>query len=201
MPIPSNAGVAVGHAATSRWLITRAADVSPLFPPRDRAIVKAIACEAVCQTKLPLSRLSTSDLADRTSMALGRSISASTVWRILDTDAIKPWRYQYWIFPRDPKLSEKVGRVLDLYDRSWEGKPLGGRDYIISSGEKTSIQAQIRCHAALPTGPGRPMRVERSMSGAAPCNIWLPGTFAAVACWADARTRLESTRSADWLIR
>ena len=81
------------------------------FSPRDRAIVKAIACEAVCQTKLPLSRLSTSDLANRTSMALGRSISPSTVWRILDTDAIKPWRYQYWIFPRDPKFSEKAERV------------------------------------------------------------------------------------------
>ena len=94
-PIPSNAGVAVGLAATSPWRIERAADASPLFPPRDRAIVKAIACEAVCQTKLPLSRLSTSNLADRTSVALGRSISPSTVWRILDAGAIKPWRYQY----------------------------------------------------------------------------------------------------------
>ena len=70
-PIPSNAGVTVGHAATSPWLIKRAADASPLFPPRDRAIVKAIACEAVCQTKLPLSRLSTSDLADRSFDGLG----------------------------------------------------------------------------------------------------------------------------------
>jgi hypothetical protein len=93
-------------------------------------------------------------------VALGRSISPSTVWRILDTDAIKPWRYQYWIFPRDPKFSEKAGRVLDLYAGSWEGKPLGGRDYIISSDEKTSIQARIRCHATVPTGPRRPMRVE-----------------------------------------
>ena len=156
-PIPSNAGVAVGHAAISPWLIKRVADASPLFPPRDRAIVKAITCETVCQTKLPLSRLSTSDLADRTSRALGRSISSSTVWRILDADAIKPWRYQYWIFPRNPKFSEKAGRVLDLYAGSWEGKPLGGRDYIMSSDEKTSVQARIRCHATLPTGPKRPM--------------------------------------------
>ena len=159
-PIPSNAGGTAGQVVTSPWPIERAADASPLFPPRDRAIVKAIACEAVCQTKLPLSRLSTFNLADRTSVALGRSISPSTVWRILDTDAIKPWRYQYWIFPRDPKFSEKAGRVLELYAGSWEGKPLGGRDYIISSDEKTSIQARIRCHATLPTGPRRPMRVE-----------------------------------------
>ena len=142
------------------WLIEWAAGASPPFPARDRAIVKAIACEAVCQTKLPLSRLSTADLASRASADLGRSISPSTVWRILDTDAIKPWRYQYCIFPRDPKFSEKAERVLDLYAGSWQGKPLGRRDYIISSDEKTSIQARIRCHATLPTGPGRPMRVE-----------------------------------------
>ena len=42
----------------------------------------------------------------------------------------------------------------------WEDKPLGRKDYIISSDEKTSIQARIRCHPTLPTAPGRPMRVE-----------------------------------------
>jgi hypothetical protein len=133
---------------------------SPFFPPRDQAVVKAIACEAVSQTQLPLSRLSTADLAARASTAMGRTISASTVWRILDADAIKPWRYEYWIFPRDPQFSEKAGRVLDLYAGFWEGKPLGRKDFIISSDEKTSIQARVRCHATLPTGPGRAMRVE-----------------------------------------
>jgi hypothetical protein len=49
---------------------------------------------------------------------------------------------------------------LDLYAGSWEGRPLGRKDYIVSSDEKTSIQARIRCHATLPTGPGRPMRIE-----------------------------------------
>jgi hypothetical protein len=91
---------------------------------------------------------------------LGRDISASTVWRILDSDAIKPWRYEYWIFPRDPEFAEKAGRVLDLYAGTWDGDPLGRRDYIISSDEKTSIQARIRCHETEPTGPGRAMRVE-----------------------------------------
>jgi hypothetical protein len=89
-----------------------------------------------------------------------RPISPSTIWRILDADAIKPWQYEHWIFPRDPHFAEKAGRVLDLYAGSWEGKPLGRRDYIISSDEKTSIQARIRCHKTLPTGPKRPNRVE-----------------------------------------
>jgi hypothetical protein len=132
----------------------------PLFPPRDQAIVKAIACEAVSQTELPLSRLSSTDLAARATKALRRPISPSTVWRILDADAIKPWRYQYWIFPRDPKFAEKAGRVLDLYAGTWEGKALGRKDFIISSDEKTSIQARLRRHPTLPPGPRRCTRVE-----------------------------------------
>ena len=107
-----------------------------------------------------MSRLSTRDLATQAATALGRPISPSTVWRILDADAIKPWRYESWIFPRDPRFAEKAGRVLDLYAGSWEDQPLGRKDYIISSDEKTSIQARIRCHATLPTAPGRPTRVE-----------------------------------------
>ena len=159
-PTPSAFGGVAGLKATSPWRIRPDAGESPIFPPRDQAVVKAIACEAVSQTQLPLSRLSSADLAARASTALGKAISPSTVWRILDADAIKPWRYEYWIFPRDPRFAEKAGRVLDLYAGSWEDKPLGRKDYIISSDEKTSIQARIRCHPTLPTGPGRPMRVE-----------------------------------------
>jgi hypothetical protein len=159
-PTPCASGGVAGLKGTSPWLIRQVVGGSPIFPPHDRAVVKAIACEAVSQTQLPLSRLSTTDLAARASIALGRAVSPSTVWRILDADAIKPWRYEYWIFPRDPQFSEKAGRVLDLYAGTWEGKPLGRRDYVISSDEKTSIQARIRCHATLATGPGRPMRVE-----------------------------------------
>ena len=132
----------------------------PLFPPRDQAVVKAIACEAVGKTKLPLSRLSLSDLAEQATQALRRPISPSTVWRILDADAIKPWRYRYWIFPRDPQFVEKAGRVLDLYAGIWDGKTLGRKDFIISSDEKTSIQARLRIHASLPTGPKRCTRIE-----------------------------------------
>ena len=50
--------------------------------------------------------------------------------------------------------------MLDLYARTWNGKPLGKRDFVISSDEKTSIQARIRCHPTLPPAPRRAMRVE-----------------------------------------
>ena len=87
----------------------------PGFPPLDHALVKAVACEAVHHTDLPLSRLATADIAAQASKALSKPISPSTVWRILDADAIKPWQYKYWIFPRDPHFIEKASRVLDWY--------------------------------------------------------------------------------------
>jgi hypothetical protein len=149
-----------GRRVTSRWPTCPDAAARPIFPPLDQALVKAVACELVSETKQPLSRQSLADVTARAQTALGKPISRSTVWRILDRDAIKPWRYQYWIFPRDPQFAEKAGPILDLYAGTWEGKPLGPKDYILSADEKTSIQARIRRHPSLPPVPGRPARIE-----------------------------------------
>jgi hypothetical protein len=54
---------------------------------------------------------------------------------------------------------DQVGRVLDLYQRVWDGRPLAGNEYVISSDEKTSIQARCRRHPTLPPGTARRMRV------------------------------------------
>ena len=87
------------------------------------------------------------------------SISPSTVRRWLSEDALKPWQFQSWIFITDPNFEPKAQRVLDLYQRVWDGKPLGRRDHVISADEKTSIQARCRCHPTLPPGKSRMMRV------------------------------------------
>jgi hypothetical protein len=50
--------------------------------------------------------------------------------------------------------------VLDLYQGYWQEERLDPFDRVLSSDEKTSIQARIRCHETLPPGPGRPRRVE-----------------------------------------
>jgi hypothetical protein len=88
------------------------------------------------------------------------SVSDSTIWRWLSEDAIRPWTYRSWIFPRDPLFEQKAVRVLDLYERRWEGKALRGGDFVISADEKTSIQARCRCHPTLPPAASRAMRVE-----------------------------------------
>jgi len=114
----------------------------------------------VAETEQPLSRQSLADVTARVKKALGKPISRSTVWQILNKDAIKPWRYKYWIFPRDPNFAEKAGPILDLYAGHWQGEPLGSKDYILSADEKTSIQARIRCHSPLPPAPDRPAYIE-----------------------------------------
>jgi hypothetical protein len=145
---------------TSPWTTCPDAGASRSFPPLDEAVIKAIACEAVFRTELPLSRQSLADLTGRACQALGKPVSKSTVWRILDAGAIKPWQYEHWIFPRDPRFAATAGRIVDLYAGWWDGVRLDPEDRIISSDEKTSIQARIRCHATLGPAPGRPRRIE-----------------------------------------
>jgi hypothetical protein len=131
------------------------------FPPLVVVEVKALACEIPFTSGLPLSRFSIGELRrEAIERGIVANIGNSTIWRWLSEDAIKPWRSRSWIFPRDPDFTEKAGRVLDLYEGMWEGKPLGKRDYVISADEKTSIQARIRKHPTAPPSSGKPMKVE-----------------------------------------
>jgi transposase len=129
--------------------------------PVQVAEVKALACQLPAETGLPLSRWSCPELASQVvTRGIAPAMSASTVRRILAADALKPWQYRSWLFVRDPQFAARAGRVLDLYARTWGGQPLGDDEYVISSDEKTSIQARCRCHPALPPGLARTMRVE-----------------------------------------
>ncbi len=124
------------------------------------ARVKALACTPPKDSGLPLAKWSCPELAGQAvSSGICESISSSTVRRWLSEDALKPWQFQSWIFITDPNFEAKAQRVLDLYQRVWNGKPLGPNDYVISADEKTSIQARSRCHPTLPPGKARTMRV------------------------------------------
>ena len=125
------------------------------------AEVKAMACEPPSEREVPLSRWSSAELAAQArAEGLVASVSASTVRRWLAADAIKPWQYRSWIFPRDPDFAAKAGRVLDLYERVWDGEDLGENEYVISADEKSQLQALSRCHPELAAAPGRARRVE-----------------------------------------
>ena len=132
----------------------------PCFTPLQVAEVKALACQLPAEQGVPLSGWSCPELArEAVIRGITTAISASTVGRWLAEDAIKPWQHRSWIFIRDPDFAAKASRVLDLYARRWQGQPLGPDEYVISSDEKTSIQARCRCHPTLPPGKARMLRV------------------------------------------
>jgi hypothetical protein len=131
------------------------------FPPELVVQIKALACELPATRGLPLSRFSRADIV-REAQACGivAHLSGTTVWRWLHEDAIRPWQHRTWIFPRDPQFALKAGRILDLYARRWEGQRLRRDEFVLSTDEKTSIQARLRRHPTLPPRPHRPARVE-----------------------------------------
>jgi hypothetical protein len=133
---------------TNEWPVSRkdrAREDLALFPPEIIIAVKALACQLPKQLGLPFSRFSHDEIARQAEkQGIVASISGNTVWRWLSKDAIRPWCYRSWIWPRDPDFEQKAARVLDLYQGIWKGKPLGRYDFVISSDEKTSIQARRR---------------------------------------------------------
>lgn len=147
--------------------------------------IKALACELPAANGVPLARWHAPDLA-RAAIEQGivASISETTIWRWLSADAIRPWQYRSWTFPRDPDFARKGGRVLDLYHRRrLDGEPLGRGDFVVCADEKTSIQARLRKHASAPPAPrGRAMRIEHEYERG--------GALAYLAAWDVHRAKL-----------
>jgi hypothetical protein len=162
---PDESSPSGGNASTTNaWTVSRTnrgADGRALFPPQSIVEIKALACELPKTLGLPFSRLSITDIVrEALDRCIVPSISVTTVWSYLNSDAIKPWMHRSWLFPRDPFFAEKAARVLDLYFRLFDGIPLGPDDYVISADEKTSIQARHRKAVSVGPMPHQPRRVE-----------------------------------------
>jgi len=126
----------------------------------ERVQVIAIVCETLHRRELPLSRCSLTDLRRVVVQEEGLAdLSHGSLARILAQDALKPWRYRYWLFPRDPDFVTKACVILDLYAGFWEGQRLGPQEYLLTADEKT-IQVLARCHPGRPAIPGQPQQVE-----------------------------------------
>jgi DDE superfamily endonuclease len=119
---------------------------------------------------IPLSRWTVRELGTEVRQSgLVATISDSTVWRWLHADAIRPWQHRTWVFPRDPEFAIKAGRILDLYERVWDRKPLHDDEFVLSADEKTSIQARRRLHPTLPVQPASAMKIEHEYKR---CGAW-----------------------------
>jgi hypothetical protein len=120
---------------------------------------------------VPISRWSCPELArEAVDRRIAPALSASTVRHWLAEDAIKPWQHRSWIFITDPHFRTRAAQVLDLYARTWQGAPLGPNEYVISTDEKTSIQARCRCHPTLAPGQARAPTTSTAPTSSAAAN-------------------------------
>ncbi len=155
--------------------------------------MKALACELPSEKGVPLSRWSSADIArEAVDRGIVAKISGATVWRWLSEDAIRPWNYRSWIFPRDPDFARKAGRILDLYEGRWEGQLLEPGDFVVCADEKPSIQARRRKARTLPATAGDGQKVEHEYERMG--RALLPGSLPS--CSTAARARTGSSRSA-----
>lgn len=154
----------------------------PLYGAKERSQVKAVVCQTLRERQLPLSRFSVADLHRVVVKEDGLSgLSQGTLRRFLRDDALKPWQYRYWLFPRDPNFINAACVVLDLYAGFWEGQRLGSDEYRLSADEKR-IQVLARCHPSLPAILGSEQRVEFEYKRL--------GTVAYLAAWDISRARI-----------
>jgi hypothetical protein len=177
---PRRESWAAGEGGSSRSALkdsptNRARAARAVFPPEQVAEVKALACELPGTHGLPLSRFSRTEL-HRLVIERGVSeASASTIWRWLCEDALKPWQQRSWIFIRDPDFRQKAAPVLDLYERRWEGRRLRPDELVICADEKSQLQALGRRHQTLPPAPGQATKIEFEYERG--------GTLAYLAAW------------------
>ena len=177
-------------------------DDRPVFPPDIVVRIKALACELPRESGLPLSRYSTSEIASEAiRRGIVAEISGATIWRWLNQDAIRPWQFRSWIFPRDPRFEEKAGSVLDLYQGLWHGVPLRADDMVICADEKPSIQARLRKHVPRGPRPRQAMRVEHEYERRGALCYFAAWDVRHAKLFGHCATKSASPPSTNWLAR
>ena len=125
--------------------------------------------------------------------------SASTIWRWLHDDELKPWQQRSWIFVRDSRFAEKAGPVLDLYLRGTPVATRRVRDLTPTRRRscKRSAAATRRCRPLR----GRPPASSSSTNATARSPTSQAGTSTTPTCSIASHRRTGSTRSAASLNR
>jgi len=130
------------------------------FTAEQLAKVIAVACEPPEQSDRPVTHWTARELADEiVKRHIVDSISVRTVGRLLDDADLKPHQSRYWLnaHPEDPEAFDaQVRTVCSLYRQARVLHAAGV--HLMSTDEKTGIQALER---KAPTLPMRPGLVER----------------------------------------
>jgi transposase len=139
-----------------------------VFGPEVRAQLTALACSLPVETATPLARWSSAELAAMlVSLGVVVAIAATTVWRWMHQEPLKPWRFRFWQRSRDPLFVERAKPVLELYAQAKALLQQG--IWVVCADEKTSIQAREGVDEP------RPALAKRSMQIAA--RYWRRGAL------------------------
>lgn len=139
-----------------RWHATRSLKEAPrsgrprVYRPDVRAQLTALACSLPVETATPLARWSCAELATMlVTLGMVTAIATSTVWRWLQAEPIKPWRFHMWQRSRDPHFLDRAKPVLELYAMATTLLQQG--IWVVCADEKTSIQAREGVDAPRPS--------------------------------------------------
>jgi hypothetical protein len=130
-----------------------------------------LACELPDDCRRSLSHWMCGEIA-RTLVRDGvvDTISADSIWRMLESSKLRPWRVHHWLSPRverDDAFRTCVEAVCDLYTR-----PLREDERVLSLDEKTSIQPRPRTAPTKPARPGnQPVQVEHEYARVGALNL------------------------------
>ena len=134
------------------------------FSPEQIVNLLILACENPELSGLAISHWSARELAiESIKREFFESISERTVSRILKTFDLKPHKIQYWLnSPEEftPEFTERVNLICGLYESAQALSEIGVN--IISTDEKTGIQAIQRLAETIPMKPGMKERLEQN---------------------------------------
>jgi hypothetical protein len=126
----------------------------PKYGPITRLEVIALACEPISssngRTRRTIEDLR-QEVANRT---IAKTMSWSTIQRILADVDLRPHLVRGWVHSPDPLFREKVSEITELYLHPPKGS------VVLSIDEKTGMQALERRLPGRPARPGRPGRRE-----------------------------------------
>jgi len=147
----------------TRWLESVFADAPRSgapgkFTPEQWVTILAVACEPPQQSKRPISHWTPRELADEVvQRKIVTAISPRSVGRFLAEADLKPHQSRYWL-NRDPEddpaaFAQAVQTVCDVYAAAPQLHQAGV--VVVSTDEKTGIQALERKYPSKPMQPGR----------------------------------------------
>lgn len=132
------------------------------FSPEQIVQIVAVACEKPQRSGRPISHWTPRELADEViQREIVTTISSRSVGRFLDEADLKPHLCRYWLNaqPDDPKaFAQESKTVCEVYHQAPQLHQAGV--CLVSTDEKTGIQALERKHPPKPIKPGQVERQE-----------------------------------------